>query len=63
MITTAQIQVSPDSPLVVTMSLTVAEWKSMRDDLQSVVTSSVPIAELAMQIDAIVKKAQAQIEG
>lgn len=63
MITTAQIQVSPDSPLVVTMSLTVAEWAAVRDDLQSLLTTSVPIADLAMQLDAIVKKAQAQLEG
>ncbi len=59
--TTASIQVPDDSKLTITMTMSVAEWAQMRDDVNSLLTKSIPLAEMAMQLNALIEKAQARI--
>jgi hypothetical protein len=59
--TTASIQVPDDSELTITMTMSVAEWAQMRDDVNSLLTKSIPLAEMAMQLNALIEKAQARI--
>tara|TARA_A100001391_G_scaffold176590_1_gene139850 strand:- start:1444 stop:1629 length:186 start_codon:yes stop_codon:yes gene_type:complete len=59
--TVASIQVPDDSKLTITMTMSVAEWAQMRDDVNSLLTKSIPLAEMAMQLNALIEKAQARI--
>lgn len=59
--TVASIQVPDDSKLTITMTMSVAEWAQMRDDINSLLTQSVPLAQMSMQLNALIEKAQARI--
>lgn len=59
--TIASIQVPNDSKLTITMTMSVAEWCAMRDDINSLLTQSIPLAEMSMQLNALIEKAQARI--
>lgn len=57
----ASITVPDTSQLSVTLQMTIAEWTAMRDDIQGLLVKSVPLAQMALQLDAIIQKARAQI--
>lgn len=59
--TVASLELPTDSTLTVTMTMTVDEWSKMRDDIQSLLTVSIPLAEMALQLDGIIQKAQARL--
>lgn len=59
--TVASIEVPGDSKLTITMTMSVAEWAQMRDDIGSLLTKSIPLAEMSMQLNALIDKAQARI--
>ena len=59
--TVASIQVPDDSKLTITMTMSVAEWAAMRDDIGSLLNKSIPLAEMSMQLNALIEKAQARI--
>lgn len=57
----ASITVPDTSQLSVTLQMTIAEWASMRDDIQGLLVKSVPLAQMALQLDGIIAKAKAQL--
>lgn len=57
----ASITVPDESQLSVTLQMTIAEWASMRDDIQGLLVKSVPLAQMALQLDGIIAKAKAQL--
>lgn len=59
----ASIQVPDASQLTVTMTMTLAEWTQMRDDIQGLLTQSVPLAQMALQLDTVVQRAKANLGG
>jgi len=59
--TVASLELPTDSTLTVTMTMTVAEWKSMRDDIASLLSTSIPLAEMKLQLDSILDRAQGKV--
>ena len=57
----ANIQIPDGAELSVTMTMTIADWTQMRDDIQGLLQKSVPLAQMALQLDGIIAKARAQI--
>ena len=57
----ASITVPDTSQLSVTLQMTIAEWTQMRDDIQGLLVRSVPLAQMALQLDGIIAKAKAQL--
>lgn len=57
----ASITVPDTSQLSVTLQMTIAEWTAMRDDIQGLLVKSVPLAQMALQLDGIIAKAKAQL--
>lgn len=57
----ASIQVPDESQLSVTMTMTIADWVQMRDDIQGLLQKSVPLAQMALQLDGIIARAKAQL--
>lgn len=57
----ASIQVPDESQLSVTMTMTIADWTAMRDDIQGLLQKSVPLAQMALQLDGIIQRAKAQL--
>lgn len=57
----ASIQVPDESQLSVTMTMTIADWTAMRDDIQGLLQKSVPLAQMALQLDGIIARAKAQL--
>lgn len=57
----ASITVPDTSQLSVTLQMTIAEWTQMRDDIQGLLSKSVPLAQMALQLDNIILRAKAQI--
>lgn len=57
----ASITVPDESQLSVTLQMSIAEWTAMRDDIQGLLVKSVPLAQMALQLDGIIQKARAQI--
>lgn len=57
----ASIQVPDESQLSVTMTMTIADWAAMRDDIQGLLQKSVPLAQMALQLDGIIARAKAQL--
>ena len=58
---TASIQVPDASQLSVTMTMTIAEWQQMKDDISGLLQQSVPLAQMALQLDNIIQKTRAQL--
>jgi hypothetical protein len=58
---TATITVPDTSELSITMVMSIADWTAMRDDIQGLLVKSVPLAQMALQLDGIIQKARAQI--
>ncbi len=59
--TVASLELPDESTLTVTITMTVLEWAKMRDDIQSLLTVSIPLAEMVLQLDGIIQKAQARL--
>lgn len=59
----ASIQVPDASQLTVAMTMTIAEWTQMRDDIQGLLQQSVPLAQMALQLDTIIQRARANLGG
>lgn len=57
----ASIQVPDASQLTVTMTMTIADWTQMRDDIQGLLQQSVPLAQMALQLDTIIQRAKANL--
>ena len=57
----ATIQIPGESQLSATITMTIADWTQMRDDINGLITKSVPLAQLALQLDTIIQRARAQI--
>lgn len=57
----ATISVPDDSQLSVTMTMTIADWTQMRDDINGLLQKSVPLAQMALQLDGIIARAKAQL--
>jgi hypothetical protein len=57
----ASIQVPDESQLTVTMTMSIADWSLMRDDIQGLLQQSVPLAQMALQLNSIIERARAQV--
>ncbi len=57
----ASIQVPDESQVSVTLTMSIAEWTAMRDDIQGLLQKSVPLAQMALQLDGIIARARAQL--
>lgn len=57
----ASIQVPDESQVSVTLTMSIAEWTAMRDDIQGLLSKSVPLAQMALQLDNIILRAKAQL--
>ena len=57
----ASIQVPDESQLTVTMTMSIADWSQMRDDIQGLLQQSVPLAQMALQLNTIIERARAQV--
>lgn len=57
----ASIQVPDESQVSVTLTMSIAEWTAMRDDIQGLLQKSVPLAQMALQLDGIIQRARAQL--
>jgi len=59
----ASIQVPDASQLTITMTMTIADWSAMRDDIAGLLQQSVPLAQMALQLNTIIDRARAQAGG
>ena len=57
----ASLTVPDESQLSVTLQMTIAEWTQMRDDINGLLVRSVPLAQMALQLDGIIARARAQL--
>ena len=57
----ASLTVPDESQLSVTLQMSIAEWTQMRDDIQGLLQKSVPLAQMALQLDGIIARARAQL--
>jgi hypothetical protein len=57
----ASIQVPDESQLTITMTMSIADWSLMRDDIQGLLQQSVPLAQMALQLNSIIERARAQV--
>jgi len=48
----ASIQVPDESQLTITMTMSIADWSLMRDDIQGLLQQSVPLAQMALQLNS-----------
>lgn len=59
--TSANMTIPTDAQVDVALSATIAELVQIRDDLRFLAQPSMSGAEFALQLDAIIQKAQARI--
>jgi hypothetical protein len=43
------------------MTMSIADWSLMRDDIQGLLQQSVPLAQMALQLNSIIERARAQV--